>query len=77
MPENNASKKEKDSLLEQCADIVPEKYQKFLAHKCPIKYDGAIGGKWTYEFTPTSIGTVCKVRCACGYSDDLSDYNSW
>jgi hypothetical protein len=40
-------------------------------------YQGAIGGNWTYCFTPTSIGTVFKVECACGERVDLSDYNSW
>ena len=27
---------------------------------------GAIGGRFTYCFTPTSIGTVGTVRCSCG-----------
>jgi hypothetical protein len=40
-------------------------------------YQGAIGGNWTYCFTPTSIGTVLKVECSCGERTDLSDYLSW
>ena len=27
---------------------------------------GAIGERLTFLFTPTSIGTFCSVRCACG-----------
>ena len=27
---------------------------------------GAIGGRFTYEFTPTSIGEVGEVVCSCG-----------
>lgn len=29
-------------------------------------YAGAIGGRYTYEFIPTSIGIIGKVRCSCG-----------
>lgn len=38
---------------------------------------GAIGGAFTYEFTPTSIGTVTTVRCSCGDRLDVSDYDQW
>jgi len=27
---------------------------------------GAIGGNFTYEFVPTSIGTIGTIRCSCG-----------
>lgn len=27
---------------------------------------GAIGGRYSYTFTPTSIGTVGKIVCSCG-----------
>ena len=29
-------------------------------------YSGAIGGGWSYEFTPTSIGNIGIVKCSCG-----------
>lgn len=29
-------------------------------------YGGAIGGTHTYEFIPTSIGTIGKIKCSCG-----------
>ena len=30
------------------------------------KYAGAIGGRFTYQFIPTSIGIVGEVKCECG-----------
>lgn len=29
-------------------------------------YAGAIGGRYSFIFTPTSIGTVGTIRCSCG-----------
>ena len=43
----------------------------------PVSPTGAIGGRLTYEFTPTSLGTVSVVKCACGESINLTDYKSW
>ena len=37
-----------------------------------------IGGKFTYIFTPTGIGTAVVVRCnACGEEKDITDIDSW
>jgi hypothetical protein len=41
------------------------------------KYAGAIGGRWTYSFTPTGLGTVIKIRCGCGAECDLTNYDDW
>lgn len=38
---------------------------------------GAIGGAHTYEFSPTSLGVVVKLRCHCGKSIDVTDYCDW
>jgi hypothetical protein len=38
---------------------------------------GVTSGVYTWEFTPTGIGTVVKVKCNCGESIDLSDYDLW
>lgn len=46
-------------------------------HNCPISYEGAIGGKITYCFTPTSIGTATKALCACGSKIDVTFYEEW
>lgn len=31
-----------------------------------IRSGGAIGGRYTYEFIPTSIGTIGVIKCLCG-----------
>lgn len=43
---------------------------------CKMPY-GAIGGRYTYHITPTGIGTVTSVSCACGEKKDVTDYDSW
>lgn len=44
---------------------------------CPIKYSGAIGGKITFQFTPTSLGLITKVICGCGKELNLTDFEGW
>jgi len=41
------------------------------------KNQGAIGGRLTYTFTPTGLGTIRKVKCACGEEKDVSNYEDW
>lgn len=41
------------------------------------KRTGSIGGRWTYSFTPTSLGTAITVHCACGKEENVTDYDSW
>lgn len=36
-------------------------------------YSGAIGGNLTFEFIPTSIGTIGTVKCSCGEKFTFSD----
>ena len=38
---------------------------------------GASGGALTFKFTPTNLGMVIKVECACGSEGDLTDYDEW
>lgn len=38
---------------------------------------GAIGGVLTTSFTDTTLGQICKVRCACGAETDLTEYEDW
>ena len=41
-------------------------------------YTGAIGGEFTYSFTPNSIGETVKVKnCITGDELNLTDYESW
>ncbi len=37
---------------------------------------GAVGGRFTYSFTPNSLFRVDEVTCACGAKIDLTDYDS-
>lgn len=41
------------------------------------RYSGAIGGAYTWSFTPTSVGTVTMLKCSCGEGIDVSDYDDW
>ena len=38
-----------------------------------LRSGGAIGGVYSYHFTPTSIGTVGVVRCKCGAEFTFQD----
>ena len=41
---------------------------------------GAIGGHFSFVFIPTTIGTIVKVRFACGSEEaelDLTNYEEW
>ena len=49
-------------------------------HKCYKRYAGACGGALTYIFTPTTLGTVEKVRCEfpdCREEFDITEYGDW
>lgn len=73
--------KDKDIML---FSIPKEKVIKFNdwnnkhKEKCPLYMkDGAIGGRLTFTFTPTGLGEIVKVKCACGEELDLTDYEGW
>lgn len=43
---------------------------------CSVKHNqGAIGGRLSYCFTPTSLGIITVVKCACGEEIDISEYD--
>jgi len=44
---------------------------------CPIQYSGAIGERMTFCFSPTSLGTLSKVSCACGEQVLLTNTEDW
>lgn len=46
-------------------------------HKHPGQNYGAIGGHITYSFTPTGLGTIIVIRCACGGFKSLTDFSAW
>lgn len=43
----------------------------------PVPKGGAIGGRLTWSFTPTSLGTITEVSCACGEKCNITDYDMW
>jgi len=57
-----------------------EKFEKWVENKNKKDgevYVGAVGGAYTFCFTPTGIGTIEEVRCADGTSLDLSEFDTW
>ena len=38
---------------------------------------GCIGGKLTYEFTPTGLGDCVAVKCICDEKIDLTESEDW
>lgn len=51
--------------------------EKHMVSEETVRYAGAIGGAYTYEFTPTSIGVAVSVKCSCGEEIDVSHYEDW
>ena len=48
------------------------------AHRKKCDADaGAIGGRLTFTFTPTGMGTITEIKCICGESINLTDFESW
>jgi len=44
----------------------------------PVEFPGgAAGGMTSYKFTPTGIGMAIEVFCACGASENITDYEQW
>lgn len=53
-------------------------------HSCSLEDDelggkkiGAIGGQYTWSFTPTGLGVIVNIACICGEEEDLTDVGSW
>ena len=47
-------------------------------HKVGLFATGAIGGRWTYEFTPTGLGVITIIRCnLCKAEKNVTDFDSW
>lgn len=54
-----------------------KKYDEWRKEKNKKKgevYVGAVGGAYSFCFTPTGIGTLVKVTCADGTELDLTEY---
>ena len=63
-------------------DLTPEqlaryvKWREDLAARGPAPYVGAVGGAYTFKFTPTGIGVLLRVVRVDGEEIDLTDYDS-
>jgi hypothetical protein len=60
--------------LDKAEAWIKEHEQSHIVHR---DSGSAIGGAYTWCFTPTSIGTVCNVKCTCGQKIDCTDYDLW
>lgn len=62
-------------------ELYPEEEKKLLAwfrNKDMSKYQGVIGGRFTYHFTPTTLGLIVKVSDSLDSDEiDLTDYHTW
>lgn len=62
--------------------LLPEQLEKLetwvFDHNLSNTYSGAIGGRYTFSFTPTSLGLITKVRDNISEQEiDLTDYENW
>jgi len=69
-------------VITKSADADPRECEKFFKHECvytrkEAPVTGASGGTYTYSFTPTTLGTVIHLSCACGKKEDVTDYRMW
>jgi len=61
-------------------DEAEKKYLKWLEeHKkvCTQIDVGAIGGKYTFSFTQTSLGCIHVLNCVCGEEANFTEYDQW
>lgn len=62
-----------EKLIKEWRDKHDAEFHGLTDAKLRLKAGGAIGGRYTYEFVPTSIGTFGRIRCSCGEAFDFSD----
>ena len=39
--------------------------------------DGAIGGRLTFCFTPTGLGMCTEIKCMCGETINVTNFEDW
>ena len=61
-------------------ELSPEESKKakeWMASK-PIQYTGAIGGRFSYKFTPTGIGTIITIIYNVDHTElDVTEYDGF
>jgi hypothetical protein len=84
--DSKAEQKDSSELEEECMTFKLygkelETYRQwYKLHKCEFTKPGstgAIGGRLTYSFTPTSLGSAVTIKCACGEKINVTDYENW
>lgn len=59
-------------------ELTPEQVQKYEAWAGHCNTNaGAIGGRLTFQFTPTGLGDCVNVVCLCGEVLSLTDSENW
>ena len=70
----------KKNLRFELNDNEMKNLEKFDQHRCAFKKPfacGAAGGRLTFSFVGTGIGTLVTVKCACGKEKDITDISEW
>ena len=65
------------SELKKADDWIDAHEKTHISPGQPFRYTGAIGGAYTWSYTPTSIGTAYSVQCICGEKFDCTNYDLW
>jgi len=59
-------------------ELTKEQYNKYLEWKDHCDTDaGAIGGRLSFRFIPTGLGTSVVVECICGEKINLTNFDEW
>jgi len=59
-------------------DVEISNVKKFMRMHEECDTSAAIGGRFTYKFIPTSIGTIVIIKCnICKRKNDITDYSCW
>jgi hypothetical protein len=51
--------------------------KKHVNDKHQMSNESTTGGRWTYSFSPTGLGMIRTVTCACGATLNLTDAKNW
>ena len=54
-----------------------ERYAKWINDLPECPDSGAIGGSYTWSFTPTGLGMIIKIKRFDGYELNLTDVENW
>lgn len=67
--------KEEKATIEAWKKKHDEEAHGFTTFEQRLKTEGVSGGRYTYIFIPTAIGTIGRIRCSCGAEFEFTDDN--